>query len=187
MTKHDIRLLGPLAALAGIWEGSAGHDESPSDDRGLETNRYRERLVLEPIGLVENHEQQLQGLRYATTAWRIGEPDAFHEEVGYWLWDAARKQAMRTFIVPRGVSVIAGATVEPDARSFTLSAVLGSPSYGICSNQFLHEQFRTVRYDVTIRVLGKDRFEYEEDTQMEMPGRKDVFHHTDANTLERVG
>lgn len=187
MTKHDVRLLGPFATLAGIWEGKVGIDKAPSDDRGVETNEYRERLVLEPIGLVENHEQKLQGLRYATTAWRLGESDPFHEEVGYWLWDAARKQAMKTFLVPRGISVIAGATVEPDARDFTLRATLGSPTYGICSNEFLNEQFRTVEFEVTIRILGADRFSYAEDTRMQMPGRKDVFHHTDVNTLERVG
>lgn len=186
MTKHDIRLLGPLAALAGVWEGRAGIDVATGDDRNIERSEYRERFVLEPIGLVENHEQKLQGLRYATTAWRIGASDPFHEEVGYWLWDAERKQAMRTFLVPRGVSVIAGATVEPDARRFTLRAELGSPTYGICSNPFLHDEFRTERFDVTIEILGPDRFRYEEDTQLRLRGRADLFHHTDANTLDRV-
>ena len=31
------------------------------------------------------------------------------------------------------------------------------------------------------------RLSYEEDTQLEMPGKPGIFHHTDANTLARVG
>jgi len=187
VTDENIRMLGPLGPLAGVWQGDRGMDVAPSPDRGVEQNAYRERLVLEPIGRVENHEQVLYGLRYATTAWRIGEADAFHEEVGYWLWDADRRQAMRTFLVPRGVSVLAGGSVEPDAASFVLRAELGSPTYGICANPFLDAEFKVVRYEVAIRVEAPDRFSYEEDTQLRLAGHEDVFHHTDRNTLTRVG
>lgn len=146
LTDENIRNLGPLAPFSGVWEGDKGKDESPDDDRvTIEYNAFRERVVLEPIGLVENHEQSLYGLRYAKTAWRIGADDAFHEEVGYWLWDAAAKQVMLTFIVPRGVTVLAGGTVEPGTKSFALSAEIGSEVFGICSGPFLDGQFKTVR------------------------------------------
>ena len=75
--------LGPLAALAGIWEGQKGEDVAPSDDRGTERNHFRERMTFDPMGPVRNHEQTLYGLRYATMVWRIGEADPFHEELGY--------------------------------------------------------------------------------------------------------
>ena len=39
--------LGPLADLVGIWEGDKGDDIAPSDDRGTENNKYRERIVFE--------------------------------------------------------------------------------------------------------------------------------------------
>ena len=112
---------------------------------------------------MRNHEQTLYGLRYATTVWRIGEPDPFHEELGYWLWDAQAKQVLRCFLVPRGVSVIAGGTVEPSAKSFSLAADVSSHTYGICSNQFLDKAFKTVRYELTVTVLDGDRFRYEEE------------------------
>jgi hypothetical protein len=182
----NIKNLGPLAPLAGIWEGEKGDDVSPDDDRKVETNKFRERLVLEPIGRVDNHEQILYGLKYSTVAWRIGEPDPFHQEVGYWLWDSASHQVMRCFIVPRGVNVLAGGTVPPDARQFQLAAEVGSPTYGISSNLFLDKEFRTVRYELKITVHSNDSFSYEEDTQMQMKGRKELFHHTDKNTLRRV-
>lgn len=186
MTDDKVANLGPLAALAGVWEGEKGADVAPGGDREKDNNAFRERLVLEPIGRVDNHEQTMFGLRYATKAWRIGADEPFHEEVGYWLWDAAHRQVMRSFLVPRGISVIAGGTVAPDATEFSLSAELGSPTYGICSNPFLHSEFKTTRYDVTITVHGPDSFTYDEDTQMLLMGRKDVFHHTDRNTLTRV-
>jgi hypothetical protein len=148
MTEPSPGELGPLAALAGVWEGRKGDDTAPSDERGTERNRFRERITFEPIGRVMNHEQMLYGLRYATMAWRIGEDTPFHEETGYWLWDPAERQVLRCFIVPRGVAVIAGGTVDPSARSFELKAEVGSDTYGICSNRFLAREFKTVRYEL---------------------------------------
>lgn len=178
--------LGPLAALAGVWEGDKGDDVAPADNRGVETNVFRERIRFEPMGSVNNHEQELHGLRYSTIAWRLGELNPFHEETGYWLWDARERQVLRCFIVPRGVAVIAGGTVEPGATSFRLVADLGSTTYGICSNRFLDRQFQTVRYEVDVVLHDNGSFSYAEDTQLRMPGRPDVFHHRDQNTLRRV-
>lgn len=186
MSEEILGKLGPLAALAGVWEGEKGADVAPADDRGLENNRYRERLVFVPFGPVDNHEQSLFGLRYTTTAWRLGADEPFHEETGYWMWDAAAEQVFRCFIVPRGITVLAGGTVEPDARSFELVATLGSTTYGICSNPFLDREFRTERYELRVTLHDDGSFTYEEDTQMRMPGRAELFHHTDQNTLRRV-
>jgi hypothetical protein len=181
-----LKNLGPLAQLAGTWEGDKGDDVSPSDSRETERNKFKERITFVPFGPVNNHEQQLFGLKYTTTAWRLGETDAFHEEVGYWLWDPKEKQVMRSFMVPRGVVVLAGGTVEPSATEFFLSADVGSSTYGICSNKFLDREFRTVRYELKIKVQGKDFFRYEEDTQLLMKNHDKLFHHTDSNTLKRV-
>lgn len=187
MGDDALKYLGPLAALAGVWEGDKGADVAPDDNRGTEHNAFRERFSFEPLGPVNNHEQQLYGLRYFRTAWRLGEDAPFHEDTGYWLWDAAAKQVLRCFVVPRGITVLAGGTVEPDATSFQISAEAGSDTYGICSNQFLDREFKTVRYELTITVHGPDSFSYHEDTQLKMKGRSDLFHHTDTNRVARVG
>ena len=186
MTQDLIAHLGPLAPLAGVWEGQKGEDIAPSDDRGTEYNKFRERIIFDPMGPVRNHEQTLYGLRYATTVWRIGETDPFHEEVGYWLWDADAKQVLRCFIVPRGVEVIAGGTVEPLAKSFMLIAEASSGTYGICSNKFLDKEFKTVRYELTVAVLDTNTFRYEENSQLLIAGQPDIFHHRDQNVLTRV-
>jgi len=183
-----LELLGPLRPLVGVWEGDQGVDLAPAADRaGAVTSRFRERMTFEPVGQINNHEQILFGLRYATVAWRIGEPDAYHEEVGYWLWDPEDKQVMRCFLVPRGVSVIAGGTAAADARKLELEANLGSETYGICSNRFLDREFKTVRYELKVTIHDPNSFSYEEDTQIEMGGEGRLFHHRDRNTLRRVG
>lgn len=181
----DPQFLGPLKGLVGHWYGEKGDDTAPGDDRGIEKNKYFENIIFEPIGLVNNHEQTLYGLRYSTKATRIGENEPFHEELGYWLWDAKEKQVMRCFLVPRGISVIAGGQSEENAVSFELSAELGSPTYGICSNKFLDREFRTIRYELKVIIHDQNTFSYEEDTVLQMPGRQDVFHHIDKNILKR--
>jgi len=177
--------LGPLAALAGTWEGDRGIDLAMSSDGPKET-RYRERLTLDPLGPVNNTKQVLYGLRYATTAWPLGEEKAFHEEVGYWLYDADAGLVMRAFMVPRGVLVNAGAQVSADATSFTLSADHGSTSLGVLSNPVIEELANTVRYEVAITVNLDGSFHYKEDTQLQFKATGELFHHTDENTLTRV-
>ncbi len=178
------RHLGPLASLAGIWEGDKGIDIAPAKDGSKETH-FRERITFDPVGPVVNGTQTLYGLRYSTMAWPLIQEHPFHEEVGYWLWDAERNQVMRCFIVPRGVLVNAGGTVDAQATAFTLSADVGSSVYGILSNPYLDEAAKTVRYEVTITIHPNGQWDYKEDTQLQMSGRSDIFHHTDQNTLTR--
>ncbi len=176
--------LGPLAALAGIWEGKEGVDIAPTKDGSKETH-FRERLTFDPIGPVVNGPQTLYGLRYSTMAWPLIQEQPFHEEVGYWLWDAEQRQVMRCFIVPRGVVVNAGGTSEPDSKEFCMTADAGSEVYGILSNPFLEEKMKTVRYELTVTIHEPWKFSYKEDTQLQIAKRPEVFHHTDHNTLTR--
>lgn len=140
-----------------------------------------------PIMDTENHEQILTGFRYSTIAWEEGDDEPFHEEVGYWLWDSAACQVMKCFSIPRGMAVIAGGSVKSEATIFELAAVLGDPTYGICSNKFLDQQFQTVRYDLKIEKISENEFTYGENTQMKMPSRDEIFDHTERNTLRRKG
>lgn len=177
--------LGPLAPLAGIWEGDQGQDVAPAA-QGAKESKYRERITFEPLGPVKNGAQVLYGLRYATTAWRLGEAEAFHEEVGYWLWDATAGDVMRCFIVPRGVVVNAGGKSQPAAKEFSMQAECGSTVFGVLSNPYLEQNFKTVRYELKVTVHDENCFSYWEDTQlMRQPGTE-IFHHTDQNKLIKV-
>src|SRR5688500_14200428 len=180
--------LGPLAALAGTWEGDEGVDVAFIHSRGeIGETRFRERTTFNPFGPVDNGTQSLYGLDYRTAAWRGDEADPFHTEVGYWLWDGADGQVMRCFMVPRGSTILAGGATTPDATTFSMQAEVGSETYGILSNPYLARLARTVLYQVTITVEDEGVFNYRETTTIEHARLDETLEHTDANTLRRVG
>ena len=129
-------------------------------------------------------------MRYHTKAWEEGEHASddkpFHEEVGYFIWDEANQQVLKSFIVPRGISVNAGGDANQDSAEFTLTATLGSNTYGICSNKFLDEEFKTVRYDVKFERIDENTFKYDENTQIKIKGQNKTCDHTERNTMKRV-
>lgn len=176
---------GPLANLIGIWEGDKGVDIAPSDDRGTEKNLFRERMEFVPMDDVHNHEQQLKALRYKTTIWPAGSPNPFHEELGYWLWDAKRGEVLRCFLVPRGVSIIAGGKAQALDTSFLMEANSGDCTHGICANKFLDEEFKTIKYTCKVTCDGAT-LQYEQHTFLRMKGREDIFDHADSNTLTKI-
>jgi hypothetical protein len=102
------------------------------------------------------------------------------------MWDGDTRTVIRCFLIPRGISVIAGGTVEPGATSFTLKAELGSETFGICSNPYLDAEFKTIRYEVQFTVLDSQTIHYAEDTVIKIKDSVDLFHHTDENTLARI-
>lgn len=187
MPAPDPRSLGPLAGLIGTWEGAAGLDVSFHHADGVVRDTpYRERVVMNPFGPVDNGEQCLYGLDYRMSAWRADEVDPFHTEVGYWLWDGANRQVMRCFTVPRGSTLIAGGTCEADARTFSMVADVGSETYGVLSNVYLAQAARTTKFECTI-TIGDDEWSYDETTWVDVARLGRTLAHTDRNTLRRVG
>lgn len=178
---------GPLEALIGDWEGTGGLDSAFSHAKGqvLQTP-YLEKLTFKPFGPVDNGSQHLYGLDYKTAMWRESEDDPFHTEVGYWLWDADAGEVLRGFVVPRGITVLAGGITTADAREFTLSATLGDPTYGIAENAYLGKKASSTKYSVTLTINDDGTWSYAEETTLRMAEFPDPFPHTDANTLHRV-
>jgi hypothetical protein len=181
---HTLAHLGPLAPLAGIWEGQ-GIDTHPVAT-GTEDEPYLERMELQPIDPQANGPQLLYGLRYHVHVNKLGEVLTFHDQIGYWLWEPATGAVMQTLAIPRGQVALASGTAKPDARRFTVKATLGSATAGIVSAPFLDEHFRTLEYTITVTVNGDGTFGYEQDTVLQITGRPEPFHHTDRNTLRRV-
>jgi hypothetical protein len=181
---HTLRNLGPLAALAGVWEGQ-GVDTHPVAEGG-EDERYRERMVFEPIDPQLNGPQLLYGLRYHVKVNKLDEVLAFHDQVGYWLWEPATGTILQTLAIPRGQVAMATGVAEPGARRFTVKATVDSPTAGIVSAPFIHENFRTLEYAITITLEDDGTLTYEQDTVLQIAGRPEPFHHVDKNTLRRV-
>ncbi len=179
-----LRNLGPLAPLAGTWEGQ-GIDTHPVAG-GTEDEPFLERATFEPIDPQPNGPQLLYGLRYHIHVNKLEEPLTFHDQVGYWLWEPATRTLLQTLAIPRGQVAMATGTAAPEARTFTVKATLGSPVAGIVSAPFLHENFRTLEYAITVTVEQDGTFRYEQDTILQVAGRPETFHHVDRNTLRRV-
>ena len=103
--------LGPLRPMAGVWESVQGVDDHPtgpgSDMDGTEIagglrNVFVEQYELQPIDPQTNGPQLLYGLRYHVHIVKPGEVETFHDQVGYWLWEAATNTVTHTIAIPRG-------------------------------------------------------------------------------------
>jgi hypothetical protein len=178
---------GPLQVLAGEWESDQGGLDtafSHAEGKVLGT-AYLEKCTLKPFGPVDNGSQHLYGLDYRSAMWRGDEENPFHTEVGYRLWDAATGEIMRGFVVPRGITVLAGGVAAADATEFTLKAAKGEPLYNIGENQYLAKNASTLSYEVTI-TADMDAWSYDETTMLQMNEFDEPFAHTDRNTLRRA-
>jgi hypothetical protein len=178
--------LGPLRPMAGVWEGVMGADEHPVAE-GIGHDVFTEHYELAPIDFQTNGPQLFYGMRYHTHVLKPGERPTFHDQVGYWLWEPAARAVTLTLSIPRGQVLVASGPAEPDATEFELTATSGSEVNSIVSNPFLHRAFRTTSYRIHVTINHNSTWSYEEEGVLEIPGRADPFHHTDRNTLSRVG
>lgn len=83
---------GPLTELIGAWHGDKGHDISPEPD-GTENSPYYETITITfaAAGDVTNAEsQRLTALHYRQIVQRKSNDEIFHDQTGYWIWDAER-------------------------------------------------------------------------------------------------
>ncbi|WP_447753538.1 FABP family protein [Sphingopyxis fribergensis] len=177
--------LGPLRRLAGIWEGQRGVDINPKAD-GPETRQYYERIELQPIDPQANGPQLFYGLRYHLHVNTREEDIAFHDQVGYWLYEAATGLILQTLAIPRGQIAIAAGHAEPDAKRLVLKAERGQTEYGICSTTFLDLAFRTDAYQLTVDFHDDGSWSYVSDTTLVVKGRDEPFLHRDRNTLAKI-
>jgi len=177
--------LGPLRRLAGVWEGQRGVDINPKAD-GPETRQYYERIELQPIDPQANGPQLFYGLRYHLHVNTREEDIAFHDQVGYWLYEAATGLILQTLAIPRGQIAIAAGHAEPDAKKLVLRAERGQTEYGICSTTFLDLAFRTDSYQITVDFHDDGTWSYISDTTLIVKGRDEPFLHRDRNKLVKI-
>ena len=176
---------GPLSRLVGTWKGDKGMDVAPEPD-GSESSPFYETITFEAIGDVDNAEtQNLAALRYCQIVSRKSNDEVFHNETGFWMWDAEQGLVMQGLTIPRGVCLIAGGTFrETQAGQIVLEvqAALDNPDWGIVQSPFMRENARALEFRHTISLSG-DTLVYNETTVLDIYGRR--FDHTDENTLTR--
>lgn len=177
--------LGPLRPLAGVWQGSKGVDLNPKAD-GPERRTYIERIEMQPIDPQPNGPQLLYGLHYRVHIITDEEDTTFHDQVGYWLYEASTGRIIQTLAIPRGQTALAGGFAEPGATTLKVRAERGDPSYGICSAEFLEWAFRTDSYELEITFHDDGSFSYLSDTMLQVRGRPEPFRHQDRNRLTKI-
>ena len=177
--------LGPLRALAGVWQSEGGATVHPVADgdehqalrRTLRSpaDRPADQRAPAPLrpALPHPHRQARGGRDLPRPGGLLA--------VG-----AGRRQGHADHLDPRGQTALLGGTAGADDRSFELVAWRGDPIYGICSGPFLEHAFRTDEIRVRVTVNGDGTWTYDEDTVMEVRGRPELVHHTDRNTLTLV-
>lgn len=182
--------LGPLTPLVGEWEGNVGIDLSyHNDDDITGQTSYFEKAWFKPIPKQQNGKQFLEGLTYQMTAWRHGEEamEPFHDEVGYLLYDKARGIVMRAVTFGRGIAILAGSGAGPRDKTVHFNANPGAPDWGIVQNPYLLERAEIKAFKSSFTFNDDGSFSYVSDLLLKLAATGEEMHHTDENTLHKVG
>jgi hypothetical protein len=176
---------GPLAALIGVWQGDKGMDIAPEPD-GTEENPYYETITYTAGGDLTNAESQvLSVVYYRQMVTRKSNNEVFHDQTGYWLWDARENLVMHSFVIPRAVGVVAGGYYhgqqdEEGNIIIEVSAKVDDPDWGIVQSPFMQKNGRTTAFRQKITV-GHGKMAYSETTMLDIYGKE--FEHNDDNEL----
>jgi len=177
---------GPLTGLIGSWKGDRGLDVAPEDNGEIERNPYFETIDFEAIGDVENAgKQTLAILRYHQQVYRKSNDEQFHDQFGYITWDSATDVISHSFIIPRGVAVVAdGSATEADGTiTIIMNVTHEQANGGIAQTAFMRDNAKTTSFGDTM-VLSGDELSYDMTTMLDIYGRE--FKHKDKSKLTRV-
>ena len=183
-TKIDY---GPLRYLNGVWKGDKGLDIAP-DPEGKEKNPFYETISFSAIGEVTNAQlQDLAVVHYRQIVQLKSNDEIFHDQTGYWMWDAKTEIIMHSLTIPRAVSVLAGGIHNGKEASdgnfiMEVSATFNGKDWGIIQSPFMRDNARTTEFIQQI-IIGKDNLSYSQTTTVEIYGK--IFEHTDQNELIR--
>lgn len=178
---------GPLANLIGTWKGDKGLDVAPAPS-GCEENPYCETITYVAVGDVTNAKsQKLAVIRYQQIVRRKSDDEIFHDETGYWMWDADNNIIMHSLVIPRSVCVLAGGgwtgnECQGKNIEIYVSAKLNDPDWGILQSPFMRNKVKTVEFRHKISV-NNEKLVYSETTVLEIYGK--TFEHIDHNELLR--
>jgi len=179
---------GPLNKLIGVWKGDKGLDVAP-DPEGIENNPYYETITFNAIGNVTNAElQTLAVIHYHQIVQKKKDDEVFHDETGYWIWDAKEKVIMHSFTIPRGVCILAGGNYINNSGknseiSFTVKSKIDDADWAIIQSPFMQKNAKTIKYHQDIMVTDK-MLSYFQVITVDIYGK--LFEHTDKNELLRV-
>lgn len=181
--QNLLAAFGPLAPYIGVWNGN-GIDIAPDDSGAPVEAPYVEEMILEPAPLLSYGGQEVHALRYQGKYWTSdGQLTPIYEENGYFLWIEQENLVVRQVSNPRGLSILAVGSPNPD-NSFLVRADLGNSHAGLVLTQYLTQFANVISYESTFNITAENTICYRDDTVLDM-GSKGLFHQTDTATLTR--
>lgn len=178
---------GPLSGLIGVWTGEKGLDVSPEPE-GKEETAYFETITFSEVGDATNAgKQTLAVLHYRQIVQNLSTGNVFHDETGYWMWEASTNTIMHSLSIPRGVTLLAGGVYKEDDKNkhtitLSVSASVDDKYWNIVQSPFMTENAKTNQFDHNI-ILQGDKLSYKELMKLEIYDK--TFDHTDENILTR--
>ena len=176
---------GPLIWLIGEWQGDKGMDIAPNPETGKEENPYTETIAFEEAGNLKNaKDQEIAVVRYLQIVFRKSNGEVFHDQTGYWMWDAERQLIMHSLTIPRGFALLAGGRLSPENNTekgfkIEVKASDGDADWGIVQSPFLRDNAKTEKFKMKLDVDEKN-LTYFETTDLKIYSGD--FEHTDENT-----
>ena len=180
---------GPLIQLIGTWEGEKGIDIAPEPE-GEENSPYFEKIVFSALGepVSNAEEQDIAALHYHQRVYRISNGKEFHNQTGYWMWDAASGIVMHSLTIPRGLSLVAGGnhdgkTNADGATVIEVKARANDSEWGIVESPFMRDKASTRDFSQKLTIKDGELIYYQAMT-LDIYDR--MFLHTDESTLRKV-
>jgi len=176
---------GPLAQLVGTWETmeGAGVDVAPAkigSEQGagsLAVSPFFEKMTFEAAADAENaSDQYLVALYYKQEVFRKSDGSKFHDQRGYFIYDAKNQMVYNSFCVPRTTCVTAEG---PAGKTMTLTA----PARGIAEGAYMTEKASTTGFSMNIKI-EENKLTYSQNTMLNIYGQS--MSHADSSTLIRV-
>jgi hypothetical protein len=143
---------------------------------------------MDPIDAQTNGPQLFYGLRYHIHINTPEEDITFHDQVGYWLYEAGDRPHHADASRFRAARCCWRRDTRSRATgiSRSLKAERGQNEYGICSTTFLDLAFRTDSYQLTVDFHDDGSWSYVSDTMLAVKGRDEPFLHRDHNRLSKI-
>ncbi|MGL6257844.1 heme-binding beta-barrel domain-containing protein [Vibrio sp. WXL103] len=176
---------GPLADLVGTWKSvdTGGVDISPGQEGsavgkgGPAVTPFYETLTFEVAAdAVNASDQHLVALYYKQEVFRKEDNTKFHDQRGYFIYDAENQMVYNSFCVPRTTCVTAEG---PAGQQMTLVA----PERGVAESSYMTENAKTTAFTMNIK-FDETTLTYSQSTGLEIYGNQ--FAHTDSSTLIKV-
>jgi len=180
--QDDLDQYGPLAGLIGDWKGDRGLDVAREND-GPDDNPYFESITFEPVGEVENAEEQvLMAVAYKQIVYRKSNDEAFHHQQGYFIWEKATNAITHAFTIPRGLSLLCNGNVESHDNKvqFEFWADSKDENFNIIQTPFMKKNAKTESFTQTIK-LASNQLSYRQVTKLNIYGKD--FDHSDESVL----